>query len=159
MKQIPLTQGKVTIIDDEDYELASLHKWYAHKGCNTFYARTNVYKEGKRTITSLHQLIMGTFPGKNVDHINGDGLDNRKENLRVCTTQENSRNSHYVKGSSVYKGISFNKKRQKWQASIKFNGTNKFLGYFAEEIMAAQAYDRAASEYFGEFAKLNFGRK
>lgn len=156
MKQIPLTQNKVALVDDEDWELVSQYKWYAHKCDNQFYARTNIYKEGKRTLLSMHQLLTG---GKLIDHINGNGLDNRRENLRPCTTQQNGQNSTSRIGTSSYKGVSFDARRNKWFARIYVEKKNKFLGYFADEKIAAIAYNKAATEYFGEFAKLNFIRE
>lgn len=104
----------------------------------------------------MHRLIMEAKQQQKVDHINGDGLDNRKENLRFATTSENAMNKCSTKNkSSSYKGVSWYKRYKKWQAQIKFKGKSIYIGIFDTEIEAAKAYDNKAKELFGEFAKLN----
>jgi len=151
-KHIPLTQGKFALVDDRDYEELSKHKWYYEHG----YARRDYQIAGKRHRVYMHKLIAGTPDGMHTDHINGDKLDNRAENLRVCSASENQMNSEKNKNSSSkYKGVSFYKRDEKWQAGIMLNRKDIYLGRFTSEIEAAKAYNEAAINYFGEFAKLN----
>lgn len=147
MKVIPLTQGKSAIVDDEDYELVSRYKWYANKSGNVWYART---MDGGKTIL-MHWLIMG---GKHIDHINGNGLDNRRENLRFATSSQQAMNRPSHRGStSRYKGVSWDSARGKWLATI--GKPSVHLGYFKNEQDAARAYNEDAVKRFGEFARLN----
>lgn len=94
--------------------------------------------------------------GKEVDHKDGNGLDNQKSNLRLCTHKQNTRNSISIKGTSIYKGVFWCKDRLKWRAGIKNNYKTINLGYYESEVNAAFAYDKAAIKYFGEYARLNF---
>jgi len=155
-KRIPLTQGKFAIVDDEDYERLSRFKWYTGKSRNTFYAVRSVKIMGKWITRKMDRDILNVPIGFQVDHINRNGLDNRKVNLRTCTLAQNVRNRKTPKHSSKYKGVSWFKITKKWRAYIYPN--NKFisLGYFMNEIDAAKAYDNKAKELFGEFACLNF---
>ena len=120
MKEIPLTQGYVALIDDEDYELVSKYKWHV-RVCNTNkYANSNVQK--KRTTMSMHRLIMGFPVGLQIDHCDHNGLNNQKSNLRVCTKDENNRNRIIGKNkSSKYKGVCWHKATKKWMSRIKLN--------------------------------------
>lgn len=166
MKEIPLTQNKVAIIDDDDLELISQYKWFAvNNNGRGFYAVSSM--KGKARIR-MHRLIMGvtdqiTF----VDHRNHNGLDNRKNNLRICSQQENQRNRQSNKSStSKFVGVSkvVNKKNGKqypyWMAQIKHLGKSKCLGVFPftsdGEIEAARRRDAEALILHGEFANLNF---
>lgn len=152
VKEIPLTQGKVALVDDEDFNLVKKFKWHAWKNHNwSWYARrSTTYGE-----ISMHRLITDTPSGMEVDHINGDGLDNRRSNLRICTRANNSRNRIKAIGkTSNFKGITL--ARGKWQSSIRVEDTLIYLGRFESEVQAALAYDTAATKYFGEFAKTNF---
>ena len=153
MIEIPLSQRKVAIIDDEDYALVSQYNWYTRKTKHNFYATCHVYKNGKRTTIAMHQLLCPSDDF--VDHKNGNGLDNRRQNLRACTKHQNDMNRHYTHGSSKYKGVSWNKRDNKWQATIKYENKGRFLGYYISEQEAALAYNEAALKYFGEFARLN----
>lgn len=157
MKTIPLTQGFSAIIDDEDFELVSKHKWHVHHSGKNHYAVANVtLPDGRRTTIQMHALILGN-PGSITDHKDGDGLKNTRSNLRPCTHQQNIFNQGvqaHVSKTSRYKGVHLFEK--KWLARIMINKKMNHLGSFENESDAARAYDRAAKELFGEFARLNF---
>lgn len=157
MKEIQLTQGKVALVDDEDYEYLNQFKWYAHKDYkspNIWYAVRSEYTKGKLTMISMHWVIMNK---KLIDHVDTDGLNNQKYNLRHCTRQQNSQNKNVYKNStSTFKGVCWNIIKQKWQTSIGYNSKRIFLGYYISKIEAAKEYDIKAKELFGEFANLNF---
>ena len=158
MKKIPLTQGKVALVDDADYERVSKYKWYAWRGgAGPFYARRNVASGRRQQKTvKLHRFILG-FPDSFIDHVNHNGLDNRRSNLRLCTRSQNQQNRLPERGkTSAYKGVNWNKRNRIWYAKIKHNGKGFHLGCFRSEVRAAKAYDDAAKENFGEFAYLNF---
>lgn len=156
MKEIKLTQGQFAIVDDEDYELVSSIKWYAQrvKRNNTFsYYADN--RTGKNNIR-MHRIIMGVTD-KNilVDHRDGNGLNNCRSNLRICTQAQNVRNMRNLKRSSTskYKGVRW--KSGKYEASVEMYEKCYYCGRFTNEEEAALAYNKKASELFGEFANLN----
>jgi len=152
-KLIPLTQGKFAIVDPEDYDELSRYKWTAAKSPNTFYAVRSV----RRRQIRMHRLITDAPKGLVVDHRNHNGLDNRKQNLRLCTRPENARNQRpQTNRSSKYKGVCWHKNQKKWLARVYSNGVTYHLGSFKSEIAAAKAYDKKAKELFGEYACLNF---
>ena len=153
-KLIPLTQCKFAIVDADDYERLSLHKWYAHRSRNMIYAG----RQSDRCCISMHRVIMNAPKGMVCDHINHNGLDNRKCNLRVCTVKENSYNRSPLKGcTSKYKGVCWLKKKRKWMFQIRANQRSEYYsGVFSSEAEAALAYDLKADELFGRFAYLNF---
>lgn len=156
--EVQLTRGLVTIIDAEDLELVSQHKWCADRGRNTDYARRQQTIDGKKRSIKLHRVILNAPDGMHVDHINGNGLDNRKANLRLCTHAENRRNGQKRKGClSEYKGVSKQqgKCRKRWTSTVRV-GEKKYTKSFLTEIEAALWYDEIAREHFGEFAKINF---
>jgi hypothetical protein len=156
MKEVILTQGQMALIDDEDYELVSQYKWYAHKYKHAFYAQTSAYKNGKQKTIKMHRLIMKAQSKQQVDHINHNGLDNRRANLRLCTNAENQHNQQKTRGTSKYKGVAWCNSRKKWETTIHVNGKNLHLGRFSLEEDAARAYDKAAKKHYGEFAGCNF---
>jgi len=157
IRLIPLTQGKFAIVDAEDYDRLAKYKWHCRRSKNKFYAyRTE--RKTRKTI-GMHREILGAPPGLLVDHIDGNGLNNRKSNLRLCTYSQNTYNRRPNRNSiSKYKGVTYHKRNKKWEAKIILNGKFIYLGGFDDEIEAALAYDRKAAELFGEFAYLNFPR-
>lgn len=159
MREIKLSQfgknkGKyVALVDDEDFDSVNQYKWSATKLGNNFYAMRGQWVDGKYTTKYMHSMILD---GKEIDHIDHNGLNNQKSNLRLCTRSENSMNKTKRRGvSSIYKGVSFFKKGGKWMAQITSAGKSIYLGYFVCEIDAARAYNTKATELFGEFANLN----
>lgn len=158
MKKIPLTKGKFAIVDDEDYEWLNKYKWQADKIGNTYYAVRVVSQRGDRQKIYMHRCIMGAIRGQEIDHRNGNGLDNKKNNLRFCTRKQNLQNQKPHNGSSKYKGVSWFKWEAggKWRAKIQINYKTIHLGLFNDETDAAKAYDEKAKEIFGEFARPNF---
>lgn len=160
MKEIKLTQGKVAFVDDEDFDRVNQFKWYAGYSRGKWYARrtVNVSSTIKKAVV-MHRFILGLSDVSiEVDHIDHNGLNNQRSNLRKCTQAENKRNKSRAKNSSsIYLGVGYKKKRgKKWMANIRRNGKNWFLGYFLEEKDAAIAYDNAAKSLFGDFANVNF---
>lgn len=142
MRKIPLTQGKVALIDDEDYEVVSLFKWQAMKCRNTYYAYTIIRTNKARTSLFMHRLILNAPDNKFTDHADNDGLNNRKYNLRFLTNQQNQMNrpKRHKNCTSKYKGVHWDKCHNKWIA--KFH--RQFIGYFNNETDAAIAYNEKA---------------
>lgn len=134
------------------------HKWFAVEHHGTVYAKTNIpAQKGKRTTIKMHRVVMNAQPGDIVDHINGNGLDNRKENLRIVSNKLNARNRKAHAGSSsIYKGVSYLARLGKWQVNICEDGINHYVGVYESEEQAARAYDRHAISRFGQYARLNF---
>ena len=150
MKKIQLTQNKFTIVDDEDYEHLNQFNWHIKKGRNTYYAVRTNFKLNKKI--PMHRIIMNPSDNMQIDHINGNGLDNRKENLRVCNRYQNGGNSRLSKSNiSGIKGVSWNKKNKKWVAQICINSKQGNLGSFINKFEAKEAYEKAAKEYHKEF--------
>lgn len=157
MKEIKLTKGFVTLVSDEDFERLNKFKWYAFITKNTKYA-VRKEKIGGRFISSfMHNRILPYREGFGTDHKDGDGLNNSRENLRYATYVQNMQNrkKRVDAISSKYKGVEFYKGKY-WRSRITYNGRRYHLGHFKSEIDAALAYDEAAREYHGEFAKVNF---
>lgn len=162
MKEIKLSQGKVAIVDDEDYELVSQYKWYANfnKYTQTYYAKHNYFLSGKYKYLHMHRLILGCSEGDKliVHHKDHDSLNNTKENLKICSVQENCRHQYKLKTkktSSKYKGVYWKKSLNKWVSQIRIGDKRKHLGCFTSEIEAAKAYNDAALKHFAEFALIN----
>lgn len=151
---VKLSQGLVTIIDAEDLELVSQWKWFASRSGSSYYAQ----RKHNGTTVKLHRVLANAPDGMQVDHVNHNGLDNRKINLRLCTKSENLRNRRKQKGcSSQYKGVVKHQdgRPKPWMAAVKIHGKRQTLS-FATEMEAAVWYDKKAKELYGEFAKLNF---
>lgn len=160
--QISISRGMVALIDEQDAQLVGGYKWFARPcPCRTglFYAVAHSSTKGgaKRQTIYMHRLIIAAEPSQLVDHINCDGLDNRRSNLRLATHADNSRNRRYVKSSTGYRGVIRNGDR--FRAALGINGKMYYFGSYGDPISAAKAYDMAASAHFGEFAKLNFQRE
>lgn len=155
MKQL-IIKNKICYVDDEDYELISKYNWYIKRSYNIFYAITNINKKKVR----MHRLIYSNYYtiDKNdiIDHIDKNGLNNQKNNLRKCNKSQNSINTVKRKtNTSGFKGVSFYKTFQKYRATIHKDGIKYSLGYFNSPIDAAKAYNEKCIELFGEFAELN----
>jgi len=139
------------LVDDDDFESLSVFKWFDHKG---YASRQFAMDGGKTKMIPIHRLIMKAQKGDIVDHINGNVLDNRKENLRFCTHAQNCANRKLnANSSSGLKGVSFHKEKRLWRAQIRMNGKKKYLGYFQTKELAHEAYCRASDAVFGEFAR------
>ncbi len=151
MIQIPLTQGKFALIDFEDFELVNQYKWHFSKSSNN-YGKAIARPSRKGKAIRMHRLIMDAPDIFEVDHINGNPLDNRKSNLRLVSHAQNQKNmSKHSDNKTGYKGVSFHKKANKYQVFVG----KKYIGLFIDIKEAAKAYNIAALEHFGEFARLN----
>lgn len=156
-----LTQNKSAIIDLGDVSLAKRYIWWAQKKKDNYYACGRPINNKNKRV-KLHRVILGLEDNDQilVDHKNRNGLDCRRNNLRLCNNSQNMQNSIPLKGcSSKYKGVSYRKDLKKYTSMICLNGKLMFLGTFIDEIEAAKAYDREALELFGEFARTNFPRE
>ena len=159
VKLIKLTQDRWVMVDDEDYDWLNQWKWSAQRGYNTFYAGAwTPMKKWVRRRLQMHRLIVDAPEGLMVDHKDGNGLNNQRSNLRICTHSQNARNQAGNRNRmySRYKGVTWHKGAHKWQAAIR--GDNKmdyYLGCFIDEQDAAIAYNTAATRLHGEFARLN----
>jgi hypothetical protein len=156
-REVPLTRGLVTLVDDEDYErVIALGKWKAHKPKHVWYAEICIGgRKNKRTI-QMHRFIIDAPPGVDVDHRDVDGLNNRKYNLRTATRSQNLANRIRCVSQTGYRGVQPENKSTRFIAQITVNGRRIWLGNFSTAIEAARVYDRAAIEHFGEFARPNF---
>lgn len=154
--RIELSRGATAIVCDVGLPIVSGMRWCL----SSFgYAVRGVYspEDQKTGIQYMHRLILGAKAGQTIDHINGIKTDNRLENLRFCQQSENSRNSRRRSdNTSGFKGVTKTDRDRPWVASIHIGGKRKHLGLFATPEEAARAYDRAAVEHYGEFARLNF---
>jgi hypothetical protein len=148
------------MVDDEDAHWLDRHRWHINKKHTTCYAQTRVYANGGRSkMMRLHRVIMNAPDGLDVDHINGNGLDNRRCNLRLATRSQNAANAkrHRDNASSRYKGLLYTSRlRKPWQAVVCVKGVHYRSLRFAKEIDAARAYDELARRFNGEFARCNF---
>lgn len=158
--QIETTQGQVAQVSPEDWDMLSEYKWGVQRIRNTgrFYA---ISRMGRSKVNgdqppclAMHRVIMGNPEDRVVDHINGDGLDNRRANLRLATVSQNASNCRTpITNTSGYKGVSWSKKSRRWQSLIRFDGNRRFLGLYNTPLEAHEAYCAAARELHGEFAR------
>jgi hypothetical protein len=161
MQTIQLSKGQVAIVDDDLYDSLTRRRWHAWRNPVTgkYYARRYVRTGGgRRHLIHMHREVVGLLPGDpmRTDHIDGNTLDNRRENLRVATTSQNNANRGPQKNNtSGYKGVSRDKWRSKWRAQIQIGGRYECLGNFDTKEEAAVAYNHAARERYGEFAYQN----
>lgn len=154
MKEIGLTRGVFAVVDDEDYEELSKYSWQAR--IQTYTGLFRAKRSGRPKEVDMARQIMNCPDGMEVDHINGDLLDNRRCNLRICTHRENMCNRGIQRNNtSGYRGVSFNKTWKKYSAQIFLNRKKIHLGAFKDPKLAAIAYNEAAKIRYGEFAKLN----
>jgi len=147
VKEIALTKSKVTKVDDEDFEMLSRVKWHVNDG----------YAANAR-LGRMHRLILSAPEGIMVDHLNGDKLDNRRKNLRLCTNSQNQANRRVSRGVSKFKGVTWQSRpngRGMWKAQLVYEGAVVYLGTFKTDLDAATAYNAAATTHFGEYAHLN----
>lgn len=163
MRTITLTQGRVALVDDEDYEELNKHHWQVKitKDRRAIYAVRTIKYNYKRTTERMHRRILGLKIGDGImtDHINCNGLDNQRSNLRFCTNQQNQANSQTIHTQNApYKGVYIYPRKNSnrtWVAKIMVNGKHIQLGYYLTAKKAAHAYNEAAKQHFGEFARLN----
>lgn len=162
VKEIPLTQGKFAIVDEDDYEWLSQYKWYAYKDkkSKTYYARRNIWTgKKKQTAIQMHRMVMGCSPkdGKTVDHINFDGLDNRKVNLQAVPRQINiHRRLRQKNNHTGYIGIQWKKKKKWWEAWVTLDKKKTYCGHSKDPREAAGKRDKVVAEYYEKNAILNF---
>ena len=155
MKKIQLTKNKFALVDDDMFEYLNQFRWHYNKGRGVGRAQRSTSRKdpGGKTSIFMHRSIMNVPKDMQIDHINGNGLDNRIVNLRVCTNVENNRNKNVIKrNTSGITGVSWNKNYQKWHTYIKSNYQHIFLGYFSDKKDAIKVRKQAEEKYFGEFA-------
>jgi hypothetical protein len=150
MATVPLTNGGLASVSDADADLVGRYRWYSVRRKSTNYAETSV---GRERIL-MHRLLMGAGHGEVVDHVNGNGLDNRRENMRLCHQRDNARNRRGSKSSrSGVKGVSWRTDISRWRARIMVSRREIALGVFDSREEAIAAYNTAARAHFGQFAK------
>lgn len=159
MKIIPLTLGYSAIVDDADHAAVSQWNWRALVRKSSFSTRVYAvrFERGTKRTIMLHRELSNAPVGMVVDHINGNGLDNRRDNIRVCTHSQNLANQS-IKGTSQSRLKGVARFRNKWKVTITSNGKVYYLGVYTDPISGALAYDEAAIRLHGEFARLNFPR-
>ena len=150
MRKIELTKGQFTLVDDNDFEWLNQFKWSCQKGNKYAARRTN------NRIIYMHRFIVNCPEKKEVDHINGNGLDNQRNNLRIVTSHQNHFNHKLIKTNKTgYHGVYWDKQMEKWGVGISIQGKHKALGYYNNIKEAASTYNKAAILYRGDFARLN----
>ena len=152
MKKIKLAHGKVALLDDEDYEKLNKYNWSLSRRHHMLYATS---KMGTGKTSKMHRVILAVPLNIEIDHRDNNGLNNQKDNLRICTRSQNQANRNSLIGTSVYKGVSRAPRSRLWRTDIQARGKHIYLGQFKSEKDAALVYNVAAIKYFGEFARLN----
>lgn len=167
-REIPLTKGRVATVDASDYEALAGFSWYALHRSNKWHAARTHKREGVKRTVYMHRQILGGPPGLEVDHENGDGLNNRRGNLRAATKRQNGQNRRQQSGtkSSRFHGVAWHGYSDRWRVVIcggplndKGHAKQLYIGVYRDEEEAARAYDRAAIKHFGQFALTNFPRE
>jgi hypothetical protein len=161
LKQILLSQGKIALVDDKDYKYLAQFKWSILEKKNTIYARRHLCSkiDSKRSTVLMHHEIIGKpLIGKMVDHKDGDGLNNQRQNLRFVTQRQNSQNTHKFSKTSKFPGVSWNKLANRWYSEIAIDGERKYLGTFKNEIDAFLIYKKTV-EMNGEVLIDNFEKR
>lgn len=158
MIEVPLYGGDIALVDELDASLVLAHSWHIRPSGYSRYAQTNVFTGSRWVIRQMHRLLLGAKAHQLVDHINGNGLDNRRANLRLCTSSENGRNRRNANKNNTtgYRGVSLRKKSGRYQAYISSSeGIRIHLGFFSTAEDAALAYNEATLRHHGAFASLN----
>ena len=162
MKELPLISkhhgGVVALVDDDDYEKVRVLRWYLGREANpTNWQAVTFTRKPKRTVTALHRMVMNATPGTYIDHIDNNGLNCQKSNLRFCTQSQNvARSRRFKKFSSKFRGVYWYTSGRGWRASVKKDGKKHFAPRIYEsEVEAAKAYNILAKHYHGQFAVLN----
>ena len=158
MKEIELVNNKgVALVDDSDFKMLSRYSWCILQQKHTSYAVAGIKRNDKWTMIRMHRLLMNEPKGLQVDHIDGNGLNNQRSNIRLCTNTQNLYNKKVHKNcKSGFKGVRWHDEAKKWQTRVTIDGKQKSIGYFFCLVKAAKVYDNAAREYYGKFARLNF---
>jgi len=159
MKEIKLSRGRIALVDDNDFGRINAHKWHLNNPRHCCYAERNVPMKNGNGFTAMrmHREIMNAPDGMEVDHIDGNGLNNQKSNLRLCTHSQNQANRKMQKNNrSGFRGVSWRKRERRWAAVVSIDGKRRYLGYFISIYDAAKARDNVVASHFGDFAKLNF---
>ena len=155
MREIPLSRGLVALVDDTGYDrVVAAGRWHARPHGHTVYAQRHARLPGGRQTTQQLHVFLSGQPG--IDHRNGNGLDNQRSNLRPATQSQNNWNARGRSGTSEFKGVSLYRRTSRWRAQIRHSGHSRHLGLFDTPEDAARAYDAAARQLFGEFARPNF---
>lgn len=142
-------------IDKQDAHLLTKYRWWVAKNKHVFYVKTEIRENGKKRSIGIHQFILG-FPSQPIDHKDGNGLNNRRKNLRACTPLQNTQNCRVQSNSTTgFKGVTFDKRDNKYHVRITVNKKQKSGGLYTDILRAAQKYNEMAIKYFGEFARLN----
>lgn len=152
MKKIKLTQNKYALVDDEDFDRLNQYRWQAELNGHVWYAKRRDNKNNKNI--KMHRVIMKTPDGVKTDHMDRNGLNNQKSNLRICTDSENAWNrKKRIDNISGFKGVSYHRKTNKWQARIMINGTDFYLGLFTTKLKAYEKYCKVSVKYHGKYSR------